>query len=197
MEKDPEISAKIREATDRILADEYVRKHIPRDIQVTDEEAKAYYEKNIDKFTREERVLVRQIVLKSKEEAEAVLTELRGGGDFEKLAREKSTDVTAKSGGLVGWLRKGKLPRDVEKYAYSMKEGEISSIISSGGRYHILKVENRQEKKLIPFEQSKSVVKARAITDKRKQILEEFRTRLRNKYNVEINTQVAKEVIGK
>jgi peptidyl-prolyl cis-trans isomerase C len=197
LDKKPEIKAKIREATDRILADEYVRKRIPRDIQITNDEVKAYYNKNIEKFTREARVMLRQIVLKSNDEAEAILAELKEGGDFEKLAKEKSIDLTAKSGGLVGWLRKGKVPRAVEKIAYTMKKDETSGIISSEGKYYILKVENRQEAKVIPFEQSKRMVKSRATTDKRKRMLEDFRAKLREKYNVEINTEAVKEVIGK
>ncbi len=78
---------------------------------------------------------MRQIVVVSKEEADAIYQELtagdtgkEGGPDFYKIAEERSMDpMTRYRGGMVGWLVKGKSADPaLEEIAFALTPGEVS-----------------------------------------------------------------------
>jgi len=197
LDQDPEVRKKINAAVENILAAEMVKRKTPNNQEVTDEAARTYYHGNLDKFTQKEQVLVRQIILKTQEEAETVLAEIKKGERFEKLAKEKSTDLSARSSGLVGWLRKGRLPEVVETAAYALKKGESSGIIASREGFHIIRVEDRMKSRAIPYDKVKGIVLARARTEKQMNALGDFMAKLRERHKVEINNEIIEDEIGK
>ena len=81
---------------------------------------------------------------KNRELAEQVLSRLRGGEDFETLAKEFSTDGTKDKGGDLGWFGPGIMVPAFEKAAYALKPGEISDVVETQFGYHIIKLEDRR-----------------------------------------------------
>ena len=79
-----------------------------------------------------------------REQAEEVLKRLRAGEDFEKLAKEFSTDSSKDKGGDLGWFGHGEMVPEFEKAAYALKPGEISGIVQSKFGYHIIKLEEKK-----------------------------------------------------
>jgi peptidyl-prolyl cis-trans isomerase SurA len=73
--------------------------------------------------------------------AEAILAELRRGGDFEELARRHSADPSAAQGGMLGWFRQGQMVREFEAMAFALLPGQISPIVKTEYGYHIIKLE--------------------------------------------------------
>jgi PPIC-type PPIASE domain len=71
--------------------------------------------------------------------AEGYLAQLARGASFTRLAEEKSEDVqTAKSGGSLGLVRRGQLPRTFEDAAWSLSPGQISGIVQTAYGYHLI-----------------------------------------------------------
>ncbi len=83
---------------------------------------------------------------KSKKEAEEVLEKIKEGKkSFEELAKEYSEDPsTANRGGDLGWFGRGKMVKEFEDAAFSLKKGEISGIVETSYGYHIIKVLDRR-----------------------------------------------------
>jgi len=81
---------------------------------------------------------------KKREQAEEVLKRIRAGEDFEKLAKEFSTDSTKDKGGDLGWFGHGEMVPEFEKAAYALKAGEVSDVVQSKFGYHIIKLEEKK-----------------------------------------------------
>lgn len=96
-----------------------------------------------------EKIQVRQIVLKTNEEAQETLRRVRSGADFETIAKEKSIDrPSAAKGGLIAPVSmRSRLGRAVSE----LNKGDITDVIQSRGGYHILRIEG-----VVAPEESKS-----------------------------------------
>ena len=128
--------------------------------QITDKEIEEYYQANRDsKFHKPKEVKARQILIrippgtdaKQKSDAQTranrILTEARAGKDFAQLAKQESEDSTAAKGGELGWVTQEQLPSPLDKTAFSLAKGEISTVIETPTGFHIVKVEDVRDEK--------------------------------------------------
>lgn len=81
-------------------------------------------------------------VLKSMQEMEE---QLRSGASFGELARQFSQNPTAASGGDLGVVVQGQLPKELDAALSAMRPGTLSVPIRSTGGYYILLLRARQE----------------------------------------------------
>jgi foldase protein PrsA len=125
----------------------------------TEAELTAYFNENKAKYDQDEEVNVSHILLKTEDEAKAVLAELAKGADFAKLAKEKSEDPGSKdNGGEIGFAAKGQLVKEFEDAAFKLKPGEISGIVKTQYGYHIIKgIEHRMPKSAVYSDVKKQV----------------------------------------
>ncbi|MEQ8224311.1 MAG: peptidylprolyl isomerase, partial [Candidatus Eremiobacterota bacterium] len=79
------------------------------------------------------------ILVKTKEEAEKIIKELKDGGDFAKIAKEKSECPSKQNGGDLGYFGKGMMVPEFEKAAFALKVGEISKAIQTQFGWHVIK----------------------------------------------------------
>lgn len=110
-----------------------------------------------------------------KEEAEALIKQLReralSGESFEALAMEYSEDPSAKRNkGDLGFFGRGKMVKSFEEKAFEMREpGEISGVIETGFGFHVLKLIERQDGELKPFDEVKDGIIANMETEFRRE----------------------------
>jgi peptidyl-prolyl cis-trans isomerase SurA len=78
---------------------------------------------------------------RARRKAEAILAELRRGGDFEAIARRDSQDPSAQQGGMLGWFHAGQMVREFEQMAFALRPGDISPVVKTEFGYHIIKLE--------------------------------------------------------
>lgn len=134
-------------------------------IQVTDAQLRAAYNDRQADFQTPERVQARHILLKSdatndaeiKAKAADLLKTVKAGGDFAKLAKDKSEDTgSAANGGELGWIVRGQTVAEFERAAFTMKPGEISDLVKTQYGYHIIQVETHEQARLQPLEEVKA-----------------------------------------
>ncbi|WP_239613987.1 peptidylprolyl isomerase [Cohnella mopanensis] len=134
---------------------------------VTDDALKAYFDKNKDTFaTTPKEVRASHILLPTKEEADAVLAELKAGKDFATLAKEKSQDGSKDKGGDLGFFGTGKMDADFEAAAFALAKGEMSDVVQSQFGYHIIKVTDVKEAVVPEFDTVKADVKEAYYNEK-------------------------------
>jgi peptidyl-prolyl cis-trans isomerase SurA len=72
----------------------------------------------------------------------AVLEELRGGANFEVLARRHSDDPGSREqGGDLGWFRRGRMVPAFENAVWAMRPGDVSGLVETDFGFHVIRVE--------------------------------------------------------
>ncbi len=126
-----------------------------------EEDFKAYFEANEDLFaTSPKQVKASHILVDTKEEADAILADLKAGKDFATLAKQKSKDTgSAANGGELGdFFGRGEMVAEFEEAAFKLNKGELSEPIQSDYGYHIIKVTDVKEAVVPPYEEKKADV---------------------------------------
>lgn len=87
----------------------------------------------------------------AKKKAEEIIKKLDAGEDFDKLAKENSTDTgSASKGGDLGYFNKGDMVQEFETAAYNLKVKEYTKepVKTSYGYHIILKTDEKEKPKL-------------------------------------------------
>lgn len=170
IEQDKEYKEAVKAARDNIAIDLWVKQQqekFAKTIKVSQEDAKKFYDSNKNLFT-DQQAQVRQIVVKTKEEADKIIDELKGKkGDalqnlFIKLANEKSIDAgTQKSqnGGDLGTVNRNQMLPQFTEAVFSLAPQSITTTpIQTEAGYHIIYLQSKTEAKVVPFEQAESLI---------------------------------------
>jgi peptidyl-prolyl cis-trans isomerase C len=168
-DRDPDIERQVNDLRKRLVVQKVMRKY-QTPPEVTDDEARAYYEANKALYSTTQ-IRASHILVKDEETARALVAELRAHPErFADLAREKSTDTaTAAKGGDLGFFAPGRMVPDFERVAFALPVGQLSDVVKTQYGYHVILVTERKEGEQKPFEQVKEQIKAtlrnRALQD--------------------------------
>jgi peptidyl-prolyl cis-trans isomerase C len=122
---------------------------------LTDEAMKKVYDDAAKQISGEQEVHARHILVQTEDEAKAIKAELDKGADFAKLAKEKSKDPGASDGGDLGFFTKEQMVPEFSKVAFSLEPGKISDPVKTQFGWHIIKVEEKRNRKPPEFDQVK------------------------------------------
>jgi peptidyl-prolyl cis-trans isomerase C len=124
----------------------------------TDAAMKKVYEDASKQISGEQEVHARHILVESEDEAKAVKAELDKGADFAELAKKKSKDPGASDGGDLGFFTKEQMVPEFSEVAFKLEPGKISDPVKSQFGWHIIKVEEKRNRKAPDFEQVKAQI---------------------------------------
>jgi peptidyl-prolyl cis-trans isomerase C len=111
-------------------------------VEPTEAEIKAEYESQLKLLTGRSEYLTRHIVVQSKEEADALLGQLKKGADFLKLAASHSTDAETKEG-VVFWVGTGPMDQPFADAVHTLKKGDVAPApVQSQFGWHVLRLED-------------------------------------------------------
>jgi peptidyl-prolyl cis-trans isomerase C len=124
----------------------------------TDEAMKKVYDEAAKQIEGEQEVHARHILLETEDEAKAVQAELKKGADFAELAKKKSKDPGASDGGDLGFFTKEQMVPEFSAVAFALEPGKISDPVKSQFGWHIIKVEEKRDRKPPDFAQVKAQI---------------------------------------
>ena len=145
-------------------------------VQVTHDDLQAYYNQHRDQYRSAEQVKVSHILIKTplagpdgkvdekgvaeaQRRAEDLLKQLKAGAKFEDLAKKYSEDPgSAKEGGSLGFIGKGRTVPEFEKAAFSLPKGQISDLVKSSYGFHIIRVDDKQDAHMKTLDEVKSEI---------------------------------------
>jgi peptidyl-prolyl cis-trans isomerase C len=111
------------------------------------------YDQAAKQMAGQQEVRARHILVKTEEEAKAIIAELKNGGDFAELARQKSTDPGAADGGDLGYFPKEEMVPEFAEAAFKLDKGQISEPVHTRFGWHVIKVEDKRERQVPAFDQ--------------------------------------------
>jgi peptidyl-prolyl cis-trans isomerase C len=122
----------------------WLQKEIDR--RNTNDAVQQRYLKKVGEMPAEDEVKARHILVSSEDEAKAIIGELQKGADFEKIAREKSTDkASGAQGGDLGWFKKGDMVKEFADAAFAQEKGSTSKApVKTQFGFHVIKTEDRR-----------------------------------------------------
>ena len=174
------------EVRDRVLQEELYAK-VTEDIKVTDKDAEEYYEKNKSQFSQPASRDVRHIVVKNKDKADELYSQIQGGADFAQLARQNSTDdSSAKLGGKIP-VTKGSTVPPFDKVAFDLDRGEVSKPVKTTFGWHIIKADSAiKPEQVQPLDKVRKSIEDQLSQQKKNEELERWLKDLEKKYENEI-----------
>jgi len=155
-----------QQAAKKLAVDMWLKNRL-NEIKVSDKEAKEFYEKNKDVyFKTTPKIKARHIVVKDEKTAEKLIKELKGlkgkalEQKFAELAKKYSIGPSKVQGGELGWFDPKQMVPEFAKAAESLKPGEITTKpVKTRFGYHVILVEDKNNKNYLPFEQVKEQIR--------------------------------------
>lgn len=111
------------------------------------------YDEAARQMAGQQEVRARHILVKTEDEAKAILAELKNGADFAELARKKSTDPGASEGGDLGYFPKDEMVPEFADAAFKLEKGQISEPVHTRFGWHVIKLEDKRERQVPAFDQ--------------------------------------------
>ena len=184
---------------DEMSAEKLVESAIADKVAVKPEAVTDFYQKNQDKFQQGPRVRASHILIgipqnadaatkqQAKTKAEALLKDLKSGKDFAATAKANSQDPgSAPNGGDLGYFEQGQMVPPFEQAAFALKTGEMSEIVETQFGYHIIKLADKQDSRVVPLDEAKQQIEQYLTEQNRHAQTELFVNGLKAKAKIEI-----------
>jgi peptidyl-prolyl cis-trans isomerase C len=179
-------------------------------VDISDAEAKKFYDDNPSKFEQPEMVRASHILISTKDpmdmnpnfamrkdlpddqkaakrkQAEDLLKRARAGEDFAKLAKQYSDDPGSKDKGGEYTFARGQMAPEFEAAAFSLKTNEISDLVTTQYGYHIIKLSEKLPAKQVEFDKVKERIKVYLAQQELGKKAPDFFAKLRKDAGVEI-----------
>jgi peptidyl-prolyl cis-trans isomerase C len=146
----------------RLMATRFLEKNA-----ATDTEMKALYDEYLPRLGGQQTFKARNILVKTKEEADVIIKQLQQGKKFADLARERANGPTGPNGGDLGWFTADTMVQPVVEAARDMKVGTFSTEpIKSEFGYHVLFLEDERTQDTPSFDSMRNDLKTAVERDK-------------------------------
>ncbi|MEB4590903.1 peptidylprolyl isomerase [Candidatus Thiothrix sp. Deng01] len=171
-----EIKDKVKDVTDKLVLNTWTQEKAAS-FKPSDEELKKAYDERTGGENKYE-YKARHILMKTKEEAEAIIKELESGVDFADLAKKKSTGPSAPTGGDLGWFKADAMVKPFSEAIAKMEPGTISKEpVQTQFGWHVIKLEERRDAKPPSFEEMKPQLEREFEQKKMLEYMQELRSK--------------------
>ena len=176
---------------------DFVEKVVAKGVEVSDAEVHDFYTGNKDKFESPEQARARHILVSVEEKADdktrqagkakadGLMAQLKGGADFEELARKNSDCPSAPQGGDLGFFGHGQMVPEFDAAAFALKPGELSPVVTTKFGYHIIKLEEKKDAGLVAEDEVAPRIREYLASQKTGVAVEQSIKELRDKAKIE------------
>jgi peptidyl-prolyl cis-trans isomerase C len=181
LDKNPEVAAQMELARQSVL----VRALFESEVKakpITDADLQKQYE-DFKKSMGENEYKVRHILVDKEDDAKAIIADLGKGGDFAKIAKEKSKDPGSKdNGGDLDWGPSARYVKPFADAITKMKKGELTTApVKTDFGYHVIRLDDVRPLKVPAYDELKEQFRQRA----QQQQIQKMVMDLRSKAKVE------------
>jgi peptidyl-prolyl cis-trans isomerase SurA len=192
-----------------IITQQVIGKEVGGRIQISQEEARAYYEQHKAEFEQPEQIRLSEILVSTQapnpaagsdpppppdaqtlaaaeQKARDLLAQIRAGASFEEVAQKNSDGPTAAQGGDLGFFKRGVLAAELEKTTFGMKQGTVSEVTRTRQGFIILKVAEHHTPGTPLQKEIEPQIMERIYYSKMQPALRAYLTRLREEAYIDI-----------
>jgi parvulin-like peptidyl-prolyl isomerase len=170
--------------------------HILREVTVTDEDTRKYYDAHKEEFVEPEQRHVAHILVATEQEATALREKIAVGADFGQLARKSSRDAaTAILDGKLGWITPEKVP-PAFKSVLTMKPGEVSKPLKSEHGWHLILVSDIKPQRQKALDEVLDAVQKNARLAKERTVKDFWLKKLRAAAKVQLDDAAIKKFVA-
>jgi len=187
-----------KEIKTQMLRMKLLRREVQSKILITDEEIGEYYDKHRQDYEGKEAVRLKQILLPApvgmnaaardaiRQQARQIHDRILKGESFEMLAAQYSKGPAAAEGGDIGFVERGVILPEVEKAAFGLPVGQLSSVIETEIGFHIIAVVDKRGEGLKPLPVVRNEIKAKIEDEKITKKYDEWIEGIRKKSFIDI-----------
>ena len=199
--------ATMREQVGRENLIKQARKALREVAPPTPAEVRVFYEQKPELFTEPEKLRLSLILLKvdpgspkadwdkAREEAKRIFLRLKGGADFAELARKYSDDVSAGSGGDIGYVHAGMLPEKLQGKINKLQIGVVDEPLAILEGVALYRLDERVAPVLREFTKVAQRAQDLLVRDKVEKAWKEAIDRLRGNAKIEILVPIANDSV--
>ncbi len=178
-QEDRKLLSASREELRKRIADiillEKISEKISKGVEVTEEEAESFYLTRTEKYSNPPMVHMAHILVRTEGEGKIALERINAGEEFSAVAASMSRDDGSKAfGGDVGWVVSGTWDPRIENVAFSMQPGEVKGPVKASDGYHVIKVIERREARVLTYEEVRDKVMRDVLIEKKQEILSDW-----------------------
>lgn len=164
LDKNEQVMKRLALLRARALRNEYLLNKVTK--VVTDEAIKKQYDDEVAKFVPGDELHLYHILVKTEDEAKAIIADLDKGGDFEKIAKDKSSDPgSGSSGGDLGFIGKGKTVQPFEDAAFKLEVGKYTEVpVQSQFGWHVIKLTEKRKQEPPAFGDREGPIRQELLT---------------------------------
>lgn len=182
LDETPEFQAIMASAKREILA-QFTINHVVQTVDVTPAECQAVYNENPENFNKPATVSAKHILVKDEDACKSILADIESGKtDFETAAKDHSTCPSSAQGGDLGEFGRGEMVPEFEQAAFDAEAGKVIGPVQTQFGYHLIKVENKSEGGIQPFEAVAEQIRMNLLQTKRNDVYYAKAEELRSKY---------------
>jgi len=158
IEKSESYAAQLKSLKRDLILDMWMKKEMETlEKSISKEKLKKYYNDNKAQFSEPKKLQARHILVKTEDEAKALVKELDAAKDkkakFIELAKSKSTGPSGKDGGDLGWFELGRMVPEFSAAADKLKVGGYTkSPVKTQFGFHLIMLDGKKEALAKPFE---------------------------------------------
>ena len=182
----------------RTLLVQELASRMTKDVSATEDDARAYYDANKERFTEPVTWKVSQIVVPDETAAKNILVQILQGGDFAQIAQAQSKAANAPEGGKLKPFTTAKAPFSAMQTAISnLDAGGVSGVFKGPEGFYIVKVDSKTGGTLKPFVDVKKDLIYGLTMQKQQSVILNHLRELAQKNKPEYNKELIEQVVGK
>jgi peptidyl-prolyl cis-trans isomerase C len=177
LDKNPDIAAQMEMAKQAVLVRALFEEEVKRN-PITDAQLEQQYEVFKGSMGANE-YKVRHILVDKEDDAKAIIAELNKGGDFAKLAKEKSKDPGSKdNGGDLDWGPSARYVKPFADAVTGMQKGQTTPApVKTDFGYHVIRLDDVRPLQVPPFAELKEQFRQRAQQAQVQKLVAELRSK--------------------
>ena len=184
-----------------IITQQVIQREVGSRLNISKDDEHLFYDQHKSELARPEEVKLSEILVSTEQagndeqkiaaaqaKAEDLLKQIKGGANFDEVAKKESQGPSAAQGGDLGFFEHGKLAKQLEDLTFGMKKDDVSNVIRTKQGFVILKVTEHQNAGVPSYTEVEPRLQEAVYMQRLQPALREYLKKLREEAFIDIKS---------